>query len=129
VKPDTIRSILIRDVIEPLKAGFPTPAGELGFEHGRVHSFRHYFCSKAFIDGATESEVKEWLGHADSRMVAHYRHLRVEDGQRRMQSIDFIGSARPSQASGPANNSVEGGADDGRGSGSQQEARVNGQAS
>ena len=45
IKPDRVRVILIRDVIEPLKQRFPTPPGERGFEHGRVHSFRHYFCS------------------------------------------------------------------------------------
>jgi hypothetical protein len=34
----------------------------------------------------------EWLGHRDSKMVAHYRHLRDEDSQRKMQQIDFLGT-------------------------------------
>ncbi len=79
------------DVIEPLKAKFPTPAGEIGFEHGRIHSFRHYFCSQSFLGGASEGEIREWLGHSDSKMVEHYRHLRSEDAQRKMARIDFLG--------------------------------------
>lgn len=91
IKPDTVRNVLIRDVIAPLKSRFPTPAGEIGFEHGRVHSFRHFFVSQAFLGGASESEIMEWVGHKDSKMVAHYRHLRDEDSQRRMNQINFLG--------------------------------------
>lgn len=91
LKPDTVRNVLMRDVIEPLKKNFPTPPGEIGFEHGRVHSFRHYFCSQAFLNGAAEADIKEWLGHRDSKMVAHYRHLRSEDSQQKIQRIEFLG--------------------------------------
>ncbi|OAI46012.1 hypothetical protein AYO44_12075 [Planctomycetaceae bacterium SCGC AG-212-F19] len=91
LKPDTVRNIFTREVIAPLKKQFPTPAGEIGFEQGRLHSFRHYFCSQAFLDGAAEADIKEWLGHRDSKMVAHYRHLRSEDSHRKMQQIDFLG--------------------------------------
>jgi integrase len=41
LKPDTVR--FIREVIKPLKERFPTPPEGLGFEHGRMHGFRHYF--------------------------------------------------------------------------------------
>lgn len=95
LKPDTARNGLVRDVIEPLKARFPTPEAEIGLQHGRVHSFRHFFVSQAFLGGASEGEVKEWIGHQDSKMVAHYRHLHDEDSQRRMQQIDFFGSNNP----------------------------------
>jgi integrase len=91
LKPDTVRNIFVRDVIQPLKDRFPTPADEIGFEHGRLHSFRHYFCSQAFLGGASEADIKDWLGHQDSKMVAHYRHLRSEDSQRKMQQINFLG--------------------------------------
>jgi integrase len=80
----------INNVIKPLKSTFPTPAGEIGFEHGRLHSFRHFFCSQCFLGGASEGEIKEWLGHADSMMVQHYRHLRSEDAQRKMSQIRFL---------------------------------------
>lgn len=92
LKPDTVRRILIRDVLEPLKKRFPTPPGEIGFEHGRLHSFRHYFVSQAFLSGASEGEIQEWVGHQDSKMVAHYRHLRNEDSQRKMQRIQILGT-------------------------------------
>jgi len=91
LKPDTVRNVLTRDVIEPLTERFPAPPGDIGFAHGRVHSLRHFFCSQAFLSGAAEADIKEWLGHRDSKMVAHYRHLRSEDSQRRMQQIEFLG--------------------------------------
>ena len=81
--------MFIDDVIEPLKKKFPTPDGEIGFAHGRLHSFRHFFCSQAFLGYASEGEIKEWLGHADSKMVEHYRHLRSEDAQRKMARLTF----------------------------------------
>ena len=80
----------IDEVIEPLKARFPTTVGEIGFEHGRLHSFRHFFCSQAFLGGASEGEIREWLGHADSKMVEHYRHLRGDDAQKKMDQIKFL---------------------------------------
>jgi integrase len=85
----------IDNVIEPLKARFSVPPGDIGFEHGRLHSFRHFFCSQAFADGASEGNIKDWLGHADSIMVEHYRHQRPGESQRKMQSIDFLGSDAP----------------------------------
>ena len=90
LRPNNVLHTFIRNVTEPLKEKFPTPAEEIGFEHGRLHSFRHYFCSQAFLGGASEGEIKEWLGHADSKMVEHYRHLRNEDAQRKMEQIDFM---------------------------------------
>ena len=90
LRPRNVLRIFIRDVVEPLTKQFPTPPDEIGFEHGRIHSFRHFFCSQAFLGGASEGEIKEWLGHADSKMVEHYRHLRNEDAQRKMGQIDFM---------------------------------------
>jgi integrase len=95
LKPSRVLKVLLRDVIAQLKERFPTPPGEIGFEHGRVHSFRHYFVSEAFRQGATEGEVMQWVGHRDSKMVAHYRHLRREDSHRRMEQIDFVSDPAP----------------------------------
>ena len=92
LRPDNVRHLFVRDVIGALKSRFPTPRGEIGFERGRPHGFRHFFCSQAFLGGASEGEIKEWLGHADSKMVEHYRHLRNEDAQRKMRQIDFLDS-------------------------------------
>ncbi len=100
VKPDVVRNILVREVITPLAARFPTATGEIGFEHGRVHSFRHFFVSEAFRLGVPEPRIMEWVGHRDSRIVARYRHLRDDDGQQTMQGLDFIGK-EDSNRSGP----------------------------
>ena len=77
-------------VIEPLRDRYPTLAGEIGFEHGTFHAFRHYFCSQCFLGGASEGEIREWLGHRDSNMVELYRHLRNEDAQRKMEQLRFV---------------------------------------
>jgi integrase len=92
LKPDTVRIILSREAIDPLKQRFPTPAGEVGFEHGCLHSFRHYFVSEAFRRGATEPWIMQWVGHRESRIVARYRHLRDDDGQREMARLDLLGA-------------------------------------
>jgi integrase len=76
----------------PRQAAAPTASrGEVGFEHATPHSFRHYFCSQAFAEGAAEADIRDWLGHRDSKMVAHYRHLSDADSQRKMQQINFLG--------------------------------------
>ncbi|MCA9179345.1 MAG: site-specific integrase [Planctomycetales bacterium] len=93
LKPDTIRRILVREVIEPLAKQFPTADGERGFIHGRLHSFRHYFCSTCANNGVPERIVMDWLGHADSEMIRRYYHLHDEESRRRMDSLDFLGTA------------------------------------
>ena len=93
IKPDTVRRILIRDVLKPLESKFPTAEGEKGFKDGRLHSFRHAFCSTCANNGVPERMLMEWLGHADSKMVRWYYHLHDEESRRRMESIDFTGSA------------------------------------
>ncbi len=79
-------------VIEPLKNEFPTPDGETGFADGTVHGLRHFFCSEAYRSGTRAGELAEWLGHHDSEIMKLYRHLRPEDGQHRMEQINFLGS-------------------------------------
>ncbi len=93
LRPRNVLQALIDNVINPLKDKFPTPPGEIGFEHGRLHSIRHFFCSQAFLGGASEGEIREWLGHADSKMVEHYRHLRSDDAQRKMAKIEFLSNS------------------------------------
>ena len=71
IKADTVRTILIREVLTPLAGRFPSP-GVVGFRDGRLHSFRHYFCSVAANSGVPELAVMSWLGHSASAMVQHY---------------------------------------------------------
>ena len=106
--PDTIRRILVREVIEPLSKKFPTPEGERGFRHGRLHSFRHFFCSTCANNGVPERMVMDWLGHADSDMIRHYYHLHDEEARRRMDSLDFLGGAGGRSAGETEDNNEEG---------------------
>ena len=67
LKPDTVRNILVREVIKPLSKQFPKKfPGERSFEDGRLHSFRHYFCSTCANTGIPERVVMAWLGHSSS---------------------------------------------------------------
>jgi integrase len=93
LKPDTVRQILIRDVLVDLGARFPSPQGQVEFSAGRLHSFRHYFCSTCANGRVPEQVVMEWLGHRDSKMVRHYYHLHNDEAQRQMRRLDFLGDA------------------------------------
>ena len=91
LKPDTVRNVFVREVIAVLKSRFSTPTGEIGFEHARLHSFRHFFVSQAFMQGAREGEVKDWVGHKDSRVVELYRHLSKDESRYKMEQLDLLG--------------------------------------
>jgi integrase len=92
LKPDTVRTVLIREVLTPLADRYPSPPEDLGFKDGRLHSFRHFFCSTCANSGVPEAVVIKWLGHRDSQMVRHYYHLHDAEAQRQMQRLKFIGS-------------------------------------
>lgn len=93
LKPDTVRNVLVREVISKLATQFATPEGKQGFVDGRLHSFRHYFCSRCANSGIPDQMIMEWLGHRDSEMVRHYYHLCDAESRRRMNSLDLIGNA------------------------------------
>lgn len=90
LKPDTLRNVLIRDVLNLLEGRFPSSSDTVGFKDGRLHSFRHFFCSKCANSGVPELMVMEWLGHADSAMVRHYYHMSNHEAQRRMSQLRFV---------------------------------------
>lgn len=92
LKPDTVRRFLTRDVLAKLASRFATPKGEVGFANGRLHSFRHYFCSRCANLNVPERVVKEWLGHKSSRMVRRYYHLHDDEAQRQMSKLSFVDS-------------------------------------
>ncbi|MEK6262950.1 MAG: site-specific integrase [Planctomycetota bacterium] len=87
MKPDTVRKILVKQVVGPLKSRFPTASGETSFEHGRLHSFRHFFCSQCANNGVPERVVMDWLGHADAEMVRRYYHLDPQESRRQMNRV------------------------------------------
>jgi integrase len=90
LKPDIVRRTLI-DSVTPLKSKFPGQPGFRGFADGRLHTFRHFFCSKCAADGVPEQVVMRWLGHTTSRMVQHYYHLHDEESQRQMSKLTSVG--------------------------------------
>ncbi len=98
LKAATIRMALLRYVVKPLKKVFATPSGEIGFADGRVHSFRHYFVSQSFVGSASEGEIREWVGHRDSKIVERYRHLSQEDARRKMDRLHFLDKAPATEA-------------------------------
>lgn len=93
LKPDTVRIILIREVIEPLAKRFAAEPGKKSFIDGRLHSFRHYFASMCANQGTAERIAMEWLGHADSEMVRHYYHLHDAESRQQMGKLNLLGKA------------------------------------
>lgn len=90
LRPDNMRHILIKKVIEPLSKTFPSSDEEIGFKDGRIHSFRHFFCSMCANRGVPEQVLMKWLGHKSSKMVKRYYHLFDEEAQRQMKRLDFF---------------------------------------
>jgi len=91
LKPDTVRRVLVDAVLTPLKSKFPGQPGFRSFIEGRLHSFRHFFCSKCADEGVPELVVMRWLGHSTSRMVQHYYHLHDDESQRQMNKLTSVG--------------------------------------
>jgi integrase len=95
LKPDTVRNVLKRDVLPALAAQFPAAADDPGIVAGRLHSFRHYFCSTSADAGTSEQMLMAWLGHRDSAMVRHYYHLRQDEARRHMARVRFLDAPPP----------------------------------
>ena len=93
LRPDQVRIALVKRVLTPLNGRFPSPEDEVGFKDGRLHSFRHFFCSRAANSGVPEQAVMLWLGHRQSDMVKRYYHLFDEEAQRQMEKLNFIGGS------------------------------------
>ena len=91
LSPDITRRTLIKSVIAPLAKLFPTERGEIGFGNGRLHSFRHYFCSTCANSNTPEQLLMEWLGHRESKMIRHYYHVHDAVKQEQMSRINFTG--------------------------------------
>jgi integrase len=90
LKPDTVRNVLKREVLPPLEEKFPARGDDPGIAAGRLHSFRHYFCSLSADHDVPERLLMSWLGHRDSDMIHHYYHLRQDEARRQMAKIPFL---------------------------------------
>ncbi|HLJ92172.1 MAG TPA: site-specific integrase [Gemmataceae bacterium] len=91
LKPDTVRNVLKREVLPALAEKFPARGDDPGIAAGRLHSFRHYFCSMSSDHDVPEQLLMAWLGHRDSEMIRHYYHLRQDEARRQMAKIPFLG--------------------------------------
>jgi integrase len=90
LKPDFVRRVFIRDVLNALAERFPSPIDEIGFADGRLHSFRHFFCSLCANCAVSQRVVMRWLGHKGSRMVEYYYHLHDDEARRQMGLIKLF---------------------------------------
>ncbi len=91
IKPDTVRNILKRDVLPRLTSRFPSKGDDPGIAAGRIHSFRHYFCSISADHGVAEQLLMSWLGHRESDMIKHYYyHQQQDESRRQMDKIPFL---------------------------------------
>jgi len=90
LKPDTVRNILIRSVLTPLVAAMPDDSEERGMLNGRLHSFRHFFCSMSANANVPEQMLMSWLGHRDSEMIRHYYHLKNDESRQRMDDLPYL---------------------------------------
>ncbi len=98
VKPDTIRNILKREVLQPLKNRFPKTGFERSFEDGRLHSFRHFFCSNCAKRGVPERTLMAWLGHRSSDMIRIYYHNDLEHSRAQMAKLPSLSQAVANEA-------------------------------
>ena len=106
LKPDTVRNVLIREVIAPLRKSFPDHGDEPSLSSGRLHSFRHYFVSAAADEGTPEPLLMCWPGHKSSAMVRRYYHARQAGAAEIMSRLNLVNS-RPAASPMTGRNSSE----------------------
>jgi integrase len=57
-----------------IRYAFVNAAHEAGISDFRFHDLRHTACSHMAMNGATQGELMEILGHRSPRMTVRYRH-------------------------------------------------------
>jgi integrase len=85
-----VLELLIKRVIDPLSEQFYSPQSEFGFKDGRLHSFRHFFCSECANRGVPEQRVMKWMGHQTSGIVRRYYHANDLEAQNQIKKLDFL---------------------------------------
>lgn len=111
---DALHQAFVDKVIEPVSLHLPADEQE-EFRRGRFHSFRHFFVSQALLRGVSEGELRDWIGHRDTRLIELYRHLAAHESRRRMEQLDLLGDVAgaggpPRSSRGPSGSQTEGGA-------------------
>jgi integrase len=54
---------------------------------GHLHTFRHFFISKALTSGIPEAVVRAWVGHVDADVIRLYTHIADADSQAAMRRL------------------------------------------
>ena len=93
LKPDTVRNNLRDKVLPCVAAELKSHGIETEVERGRLHSFRHYFCSECANGNVPMQMVMDWLGHQGSKMVRYYYHLADKRAQEEMKRLSFVQTA------------------------------------
>jgi integrase len=98
LKADTVRNILIDRVLPPVAATMKKNGTNGDVTRGRLHSFRHYFCSHCSNNNVPMQMVMDWLGQRDSAMVRYYYHLSDPVAQAAMKRLSFVSGSPVPQA-------------------------------
>lgn len=90
LKPDTVRNNLKKKILPRVAENFRRRGVETEVERGRLHSFRHFFCSQCADNNVPIQMVMDWLGHEDSGMARYYYHMADKRSQEEMKRLKFI---------------------------------------
>lgn len=91
LRVDCVREFFVREMIKPLSSQFPTVAGKLDLNTADYMDSGTSSSRRPFINGAHEGEIKDWVGHRDSRVIELYRHLGQEDSRRKFARLVILG--------------------------------------
>lgn len=89
LKPDTVRNVLLREILPALTERFPKTDRSLGIAAGRIHSFRHFYCSLCAEAGMPEQKLKSILGHSSSEMIRRYYHPQHEESLKQIDRLSL----------------------------------------
>lgn len=90
LKPDTVRNVLIRDVLPAVAKQLYPKVKSPSILSGRVHSFRHTFCTLAYRAGWPERKILDLMGHTDSNITRLYRHMAFDEFRNAMDKFESL---------------------------------------
>ncbi|QDT36854.1 Tn916 familye transposase [Stratiformator vulcanicus] len=85
LRPDRLREQFVAKALRPILDEFPD---DRLLAKGRLHSFRHHFCSEAIRQGVSQQTAMSWMGHHDPAMTQHYFHLHHKDAAREISKLE-----------------------------------------
>src|SRR5439155_9508906 len=82
-----------------IRTAFESAVRKAGLPDFRFHDLRHTAASHLVMRGASLSDVREILGHADLKMTMRYAHLSPAHLRRAVDRLDGLTPASPSTKS------------------------------